>query len=335
MTGLPPTRPTASPARNRAVVERRLPERSPTAAGGDATARAQETRRGAPRKQVAAARTPIDAFNLHRQSASRRARTLGMILIPLWTPHRYSASPCADVRQACIETYGPTAEKRRSCRCASCWADRRSRMAPQGHRDPAWAGASTRTTACSRRCAANTSISSATAPLPAPRRPWRSTSARAQACWPRCSPGAASTNRGHGQGPARARVRTREPRAARPRRTVEVVEADLFPESGRRWSSATRRGSRRAPARPWSRRSTIGKAACCRDSWRGSRSTWPDGEGWLMLSDIAEHLGLRSRDELLAASKRQGSRSRNAWTSVRIIPRQPTQRPAPAARARR
>jgi methylase of polypeptide subunit release factors len=25
----------------------------------------------------------------------------------------------------------------------------------------------------------------------------------------------------------------------------------------------------------------------------------PDGEGWLILSDLAEHLGLRSRDELL------------------------------------
>jgi prophage antirepressor-like protein len=27
----------------------------------------------------------------------------------------------------------------------------------------------------------------------------------------------------------------------------------------------------------------------------------PGGEGWLILSDLAEHLGLRSRDELLAA----------------------------------
>jgi hypothetical protein len=27
----------------------------------------------------------------------------------------------------------------------------------------------------------------------------------------------------------------------------------------------------------------------------------PGGEGWLVLSDIAEHLGLRTREELLAA----------------------------------
>jgi hypothetical protein len=32
----------------------------------------------------------------------------------------------------------------------------------------------------------------------------------------------------------------------------------------------------------------------------------PGGEGWLVLSDLAEHLGLRSRDELLAAFDQAG-----------------------------
>jgi methylase of polypeptide subunit release factors len=32
----------------------------------------------------------------------------------------------------------------------------------------------------------------------------------------------------------------------------------------------------------------------------------PDGEGWLIISDIAEHLGLRSRDELLDWIKSAG-----------------------------
>lgn len=32
----------------------------------------------------------------------------------------------------------------------------------------------------------------------------------------------------------------------------------------------------------------------------------PGGEGWLILSDIAEHLGLRSRMELLAAFDKAG-----------------------------
>jgi prophage antirepressor-like protein len=32
----------------------------------------------------------------------------------------------------------------------------------------------------------------------------------------------------------------------------------------------------------------------------------PEGEGWLVLSDLAEHLGLRSRAELLAAFETAG-----------------------------
>ena len=32
----------------------------------------------------------------------------------------------------------------------------------------------------------------------------------------------------------------------------------------------------------------------------------PDGEGWLVLSDIAEHLGLRTREELLALFEASG-----------------------------
>jgi prophage antirepressor-like protein len=32
----------------------------------------------------------------------------------------------------------------------------------------------------------------------------------------------------------------------------------------------------------------------------------PGGEGWLILSDLAEHLGLRNREELLAAFSKAG-----------------------------
>jgi prophage antirepressor-like protein len=32
----------------------------------------------------------------------------------------------------------------------------------------------------------------------------------------------------------------------------------------------------------------------------------PKGEGWLILSDFAEHLGLRTRDELLSAIDKAG-----------------------------
>ena len=35
----------------------------------------------------------------------------------------------------------------------------------------------------------------------------------------------------------------------------------------------------------------------------------PGGEGWLILSDLAEHLGLRSRDDLLDMIARAGLRA--------------------------
>ncbi|WP_233851503.1 methyltransferase [Paraburkholderia sp. HD33-4] len=57
-----------------------------------------------PRKHGA---TPLDAFNLHRQAQSQRARTLGMILIPLDADYAIPLRRAPDVRQACIEAYGP------------------------------------------------------------------------------------------------------------------------------------------------------------------------------------------------------------------------------------
>jgi methylase of polypeptide subunit release factors len=83
---------------------------------------------------------------------------------------------------------------------------------------------------------------------------------------------------------------------------VEVVSADLFP-AGRAplivcnppWVPA-RAGSplERAVFDPDSRmlKGFIGGLAAHLE---------PGGEGWLVLSDLAEHLGLRSRAELLAA----------------------------------
>ncbi|MGD7411548.1 methyltransferase, partial [Ralstonia pseudosolanacearum] len=88
---------------------------------------------------------------------------------------------------------------------------------------------------------------------------------------------------------------------------VEVIEADLFPE-GRAplivcnppW----------LPARP---SSPIERAVYDPDSrmLRGfldglAAHLEPSGEGWLILSDFAEHLGLRTRDALLAMIEAAG-----------------------------
>jgi methylase of polypeptide subunit release factors len=52
-------------------------------------------------------KSPLDLFNLHRLSQSQRARILGMLLIQVETDHSISLRRAPDVAQACIEAYGP------------------------------------------------------------------------------------------------------------------------------------------------------------------------------------------------------------------------------------
>lgn len=57
-----------------------------------------------PRKPAATLR---EAFNLHRQAQSQKARVLGMLLIPVDAGHVIPLRRAPDVRAACIEAYGP------------------------------------------------------------------------------------------------------------------------------------------------------------------------------------------------------------------------------------
>lgn len=57
-----------------------------------------------PRKPAATLR---DAFNLHRQAQSQKARILGMLLIPVEAGHVISLRRAPDIKDACIEAYGP------------------------------------------------------------------------------------------------------------------------------------------------------------------------------------------------------------------------------------
>ena len=61
-------------------------------------------------KGAAVAPTPMstaEAFHLHRQARSQRARTLGMLLIPLDADYSIPLRRAPDLRQACVEAYGP------------------------------------------------------------------------------------------------------------------------------------------------------------------------------------------------------------------------------------
>ncbi|MFD6432010.1 methyltransferase [Streptomyces venezuelae] len=59
------------------------------------------------RKAPAPGATPADAFHLHRRARGHRARVLGMLLVHLDGEHRLSLRRAPDVRTACREAYGP------------------------------------------------------------------------------------------------------------------------------------------------------------------------------------------------------------------------------------
>ena len=64
-----------------------------------------------PRKTPAVPASQAEAFHLHRQAQSQRARTLGMLLLPFEADHTVPLRRAPDVRQACAEAYGPGEER--------------------------------------------------------------------------------------------------------------------------------------------------------------------------------------------------------------------------------
>jgi SAM-dependent methyltransferase len=62
------------------------------------------------RKSKKAPVSITDAFHLHRQAQSQRARTLGMLLLNFDADHHLALRRAPDVRQVCTETYGNATE---------------------------------------------------------------------------------------------------------------------------------------------------------------------------------------------------------------------------------
>lgn len=59
-----------------------------------------------PRKAKNKPATPQEAFHLHRQAQSQRSRTLNMLLLPFNSDHSLPLRRAPDVRAACSEAYG-------------------------------------------------------------------------------------------------------------------------------------------------------------------------------------------------------------------------------------
>ena len=262
-----------------------------------------------PRKAVETS-APAEAFHLYRQAQSQRARTLGMLLLPFEDDYRVPLRRAPDVRQACAEAYGPAQVER-----GPFVASLRELLGLIGAHE--WRKNGVEIPALGERIHPHYGVFApirgeyvglvAAAPLPA-------------AC-------ALAFDIGTGTGVLAAVLAKRgiahivatdqDPRALACAREnierlglaarVEVVVADLFPPG-------------RAPLvvcnPPWvpaRANSPLERAVYDPDSrmlmgFIGGLAAHlqPGGEGWLVLSDLAEHLGLRTRAELLAAFDEAG-----------------------------
>ena len=252
----------------------------------------------APRKPST---SPAEAFHLHRQAQSQRARTLAMLLIPLADDHTIPLRRAPDLRAACDEAYGPAD--------GPSVTSLRELLGLVGAHE--WRKAGVEVPALGARVHPHYGVFSpirgeyvglvAEAPLPA--------TSLAFDIGTGTGVLAAVLAR---RGVARIVATDQDPRAlacARDNLThlgltaqVELQRADLFPAGQ---AALIVCNPPWIPARP---SSPLEHALYDPDSrmLRGflgglAAHLLPNGEGWLILSDLAEHLGLRTRDELLAA----------------------------------
>ena len=265
-----------------------------------------------PRKRKAVKTIPgaAEAFHLHRQAQSQRARILGMLLLPFNADHSIPLRRAPDVRPACLDVYGTGMEsyvvslrELQGLIGAYEWRKKGINIPVLGARIHPHYGVFAPIRNEYVGLVAN-------APLPR-----------------RIMTHSVAFDIGTGSGVLAAVLAGRriehivatdlDLRAldcARENLTrlgfagqVELIQADLFP-TGR--ASLIVCNPPWIPARP---SSPLEHAIFDLESrmLRGflnglAAHLVPDGEGWLILSDLAEHLGLRSRAELLAAVNAAG-----------------------------
>jgi methylase of polypeptide subunit release factors len=253
------------------------------------------------RKPRKAAASPLEAFNFHRQAQSQRARTLGMLLLPLEADFSIPLRRAPNVKEACAEAYGVGDEP--------SVVSLRELLGVIGAHE--WRKKGVDIPALGERIHPHYGVFSpvrgeylqlvAEAPLPSSKLAFdigTGTGVLAAVLARRGVKHVIATD----QDP-RALVCARQNIARLGLKgRVDVVEADLFPEG-------------RAPLivcnPPWlpaRANSPLEHAIYDPDSrmllgfLNGlAAHLEPGGEGWLILSDLAEHLGLRSRESLLAA----------------------------------
>ncbi|MBI1891883.1 MAG: class I SAM-dependent methyltransferase [Burkholderiales bacterium] len=245
--------------------------------------------------------SPQEAFHLHRQAQAQRARVLGMVLIPFDHDLRIPLRRAPDVRRACVEVYGEQSEafvaslrELQGLIGAHEWRKKGVEIPVLGARIHPYYGVFSPVRGEYVELVAK-------APLPAGAQSsafdiGTGTGVLAAVLAQRGVKKIIATDQD-----ARALACARDNMARLDLETqVEVVQADLFPQG-------------RAPLivcnPPWlpvRPNSAIEHAIYDPDSrmlhayLNGLPAHLAEGgEAWLIMSDFAEHLGLRTRDELL------------------------------------
>lgn len=259
---------------------------------------ARRTERRSDSKKRKTPTSPLDAFNLHRQAQSQRARTLGMLLVEVDADYTIALRRAPDIKLACNEAYGASN--------GPFIVSLREILGLIGAHE--WRKNGVEIAALNARIHPHYGVFSpvrgeylnliAEAPLPTTKLAFdigTGTGVIAALLAQRGVEKVIATDQD-----ARALACARENLTRLDLRDrVEVIEADLFP-AGK--AALIVCNPPWIPARP---NSSIEYAIYDPDSrmLRGflnglAEHLEPKGEGWLILSDLAEHLGLRSREAL-------------------------------------
>jgi len=279
---------------------------------------------------------PAEAFHLYRQARSQRARTLNSLLIPLNDDYTIPLRRAPDIRQACEEAYGPAKTASvTSLRAllgvigAHEWRTKGIELPEAGGRIYPHFGVFAPIRREYVDLVSTTLLPAVCTELGARPEPGACPPLGARASSPH--PGARSVafDIGTGTGVLAAVLARRgiervvatdiDPRALACAREnvqrlglserIDVVQADLFPE-GR--AALVVCNPPWIPARP---SSSMENGIYDPESrmLRGFLRALPEhlvtgGEGWLILSDLAEHFGLRTRAQLLEEFEAAGLR---------------------------